>query len=178
MFNSNIWPNTASLWDISFQNLNDNDIDLSSSLRSPISYHWAQITKIESALNDLKMTLNATRPKVPHICWTTIRESQISLCFAPRVITHFPDNWGFWFLHKQWWNWNFRKKNRWKLEIRNFKNSQCTFLRTIGRKIHDKFENFWLRFVQGVAFWNFHSHIRKKERKKERNIYWSTGTSV
>ena len=32
------------------------------------------------------------------------------------------------------------------------------FVRTIGRKIPDKFENFWLRFVGGVAFWNCHSH--------------------
>ena len=28
------------------------------------------------------MTLNATRPKVPHICWSTTREAQISLRFA------------------------------------------------------------------------------------------------
>ncbi len=34
-----------------------------------------------------------------------------------------------------------------------FKNSKCIFGRTIGKKIQDRFENFWLRFV-GVAFWN------------------------
>ncbi len=29
------------------------------------------------------------------------------------MIARFPDNWGFWFLHRvQWWIWNFRKKNQ------------------------------------------------------------------
>ncbi len=37
---------------------------------------------MESALNDLKMTLNATWPKVPHLCWTTTHDAQISFRFA------------------------------------------------------------------------------------------------
>ncbi len=40
----------------------------------------------------------------------------------------------------------------------NFKSPKRRFVRTIGRKIQDKFQNFWLRFVGGVVFWNFHSH--------------------
>ena len=36
MFNSNIWPNSAPLLDISFQNLVDLDINLSRSLRSNV----------------------------------------------------------------------------------------------------------------------------------------------
>ncbi len=48
---------------------------------------WPKIWKIESesALSDLKMTLNPTRPKVPHICSTT-RKSHISLSFALRSL--------------------------------------------------------------------------------------------
>ncbi len=47
---------------------------------------WPKLRNIESAPNDLKMTLNATRPKIPHIYWTTTRESQISLRFALRSL--------------------------------------------------------------------------------------------
>ncbi len=121
------------------------------------------------------------------------------------TIARFPDNWGFWFLHRlQWWIWYFRKrfvKNQ-KLKISkianvvlwgplggnfrtnlktfgcdivgglkfslplgpmlmkmNFKNPKCslTFVRTIRKKIQEKFENLRLPFV-GVAFWNFVSH--------------------
>ncbi len=36
MFNGNIWPNSAPLQDISFQNLSDLDIDLSRSLKSNV----------------------------------------------------------------------------------------------------------------------------------------------
>ncbi len=39
-----------------------------------------------SAPNDLKMTLNAKRTKVPLICWTTTHESQILLTFALRLL--------------------------------------------------------------------------------------------
>ncbi len=31
-------------------------------------------------------------------------------------------------------------------------------MRTIEKKFQEKFENFWLRFVGEVAFWNFRSH--------------------
>ena len=37
------------------------------------------------------------------------------------------------------------------------KNLQRTFVMTIRRKIQNKFEHFWLRFVGGVAFGNIHS---------------------
>ncbi len=60
------------------------------------------------------------------------------------TIAHFLDSWGFLILHRlQWWIWKFRT-NR--------------FVSTIGREIQDKFENFWLPFVVGVAVWKFHSH--------------------
>ncbi len=39
-----------------------------------------------------------------------------------------------------------------ELETKNFKNLQCSFVRTIGKKIQDRFGNLWLRFVGGVAF--------------------------
>ncbi len=42
--------------------------------------------KLTSAPNYTKVTLNATRPKVPHICWTTVRESQRSRVFALRSL--------------------------------------------------------------------------------------------
>ena len=42
--------------------------------------------KIASAPNDLKMILNAKKPKVPYICWSTPHESQISLRFAVRSL--------------------------------------------------------------------------------------------
>ncbi len=45
-----------------------------------------KLWKVESAPNDLKMTLNATRSKVPRIFWTTTHESQISLRFALRSL--------------------------------------------------------------------------------------------
>ena len=35
--------------------------------------------KIASAMNDLKMLLNATRPNIPHICIITAGESKISM---------------------------------------------------------------------------------------------------
>ena len=44
--------------------------------------------KIARAPNDLKMTLNARRPKIPHIhvCWATTQESQFTLHFALRSL--------------------------------------------------------------------------------------------
>ncbi len=76
--------------------MNDIDIDLLLGLNYEKSIfkctEWPQILlsliirsklpKIKSAPNDLKMTLDATRPKVSHICWNTTRKSQISLRFA------------------------------------------------------------------------------------------------
>ncbi len=73
------------------------------------------------------------------------------------TVAHFPDNWGFWFLHRvKWWILNWKKiiNNR-KLKILKIPRS---FVRTIGKKIQEKFERFRLRFVGGVAFWNFGSH--------------------
>ena len=150
---------SAALRDISLCNLCDLDIDLS---RSPKIKCFLlsliispKLWKIESAPNDLKMTLNATRSKGPYICWTTSPKFH-SVLFYDRLFT---DNWGFWFLHRiQWWIWNFRKKiikNR-KLKISKIPN--VIFMRTIGRKIEDKFEHFRLWFVGRVVFWHFHSH--------------------
>ncbi len=50
-----------------------------------------------SALNDPKMTLNTTRSKVPHICFTSVNESHISLGFALQPVvfwdtSHFETN--------------------------------------------------------------------------------------
>ncbi len=39
-----------------------------------------------------------------------------------------------------------------------FQKSQSNFVKTIGRKFQDKFENFWLWFLGEVVFWNFRSH--------------------
>ncbi len=72
------------------------------------------------------------------------------------TITRFPDNWGFWFLHRlQWWIWNFRTKivkDR-KLEISKIPRN---FVRTIGRKNSGQVWKFLA--VIWVAFWNFHCH--------------------
>ena len=43
-----------------------------------------------------------------------------------------------------------------KLKISKIPNAG-SFMGTIGRKIQDKFQNFWQQFVGGVAFWNFNS---------------------
>ncbi len=58
-----------------------------------------------------------------------------------------------------------KKKNHknWK----NFKNPQHDIVRTIGRKFPGKFQNFWLSFVGGVVFSNFHSHWVHYENKKK-----------
>ncbi len=64
------------------------------------------------------------------------------LNFTPfhMTIARFPDNWGFRFPHMlQRAMWNFRKQNRLKLE--NIKNPKHHFVRTIRRKIQDKFES-------------------------------------
>ncbi len=74
------------------------------------------------------------------------------------TITRFPDNWAFWFLHRlQWWIW--KSKNSLKIGNSKFKNLKSIFVRTIRRNIQDKFENNWPRFVGGIAFWKFHSHV-------------------
>ena len=56
-------------------------------LFSPFRYttnHFRDIGHLETtALNDLQTTLNPTRSNVPHICITTVPDSQISLHFAP-----------------------------------------------------------------------------------------------
>ena len=45
-----------------------------------------------------------------------------------------------------------KKKERKKLKIRNskFQNTHCNLVRTIGKEIQDKFEQFRLRFVGGI----------------------------
>ncbi len=113
--------------------------------------------KNASAPNDPKMTLNAIRPKVPYMCWTTTYESQTFSPFCS-TIAPFLDNWGFWYSHRlQWWIWNFRNKivkNR-KVKISKIPSALCE---NHWEEIQDKFENYWLWFVGGIAFWNFHSH--------------------
>ena len=125
-----------------------------------------KLRKIESAPNDLKMTLNSTRPKVPHISWITTRQSHISLRFALRslvikIIEVFDFSIGY-----NGYIWIFRKKivkNR-KLKISKIPN--VVLWEPLGR-IQDKFENLWLRFVGGVAFWNFNfpigSHVNENK---------------
>ncbi len=53
------------------------------------------------------------------------------------------------------------KKNYEYFNFQNFKNPKRSFVRTIEKKIQEKFETFRLRFV-GVAFWNFLSHVNEK----------------
>ncbi len=101
---------------------------------SPISYHQAQITKNRKCTEyDLKMTLNATRLKVPYICWTTNHESQISLRFTLRSLI-FQLIEVFYFSIGYNVNLKFSKKknvkNR-KLKISKIPN---VFLRTIEKK--------------------------------------------
>ncbi len=52
------------------------------SFHSMTSCFWATGHVEKTAPNDPKITLNATRPNIPHICVTRIPDSQISLCFA------------------------------------------------------------------------------------------------
>ncbi len=54
-------------------------------------------------------------------------------------------------------------------------------MRTIGKKIQEKFERFRLWLVRGVAFWNFGSHILtkiKNIRKKSILQKWQKRPSV
>ncbi len=39
-----------------------------------------------------------------------------------------------------------------KFSFQHFKNPQRNFVRTVEKKFQEKFENFWLSFVRGVAF--------------------------
>ncbi len=100
------------------------------------------LAKIASAPDYPKMTLDAIRPKVPPICWTTDGESCILLRFALRSLV-FPDNWVFGFsTYGTMVNLKFSKNNLWKSETPNFKMSQS---RCYGKKILDKFQIVCLR---------------------------------
>ncbi len=102
--------------------------------------------KIVFPENDPKMTLKATRLKVPHICSAA----------TPRVPNFSPltlRSLGFqklMFLVSLMVNLKFSKKNHYKSRNQNFQKSQRRFVRTTEKKIQDKFENFWLRFVGEV----------------------------
>ncbi len=51
------------------------------------------------------------------------------------------------------------KKNIVKnFNFQNFKNPECSFVRTIVKKIQERFESFRLRFVRGAAFRNVRVH--------------------
>ncbi len=104
------------------------------------------------------MTLNAIRPKVPHICWTTVRKSQISHRFALRsLVFHIIYIFGF---HRvQWWIWKFSKNivKTWKL-----KNPQRSFVGTFDKIIQEKFDKYRLQFVKEVAFLGKAFYFRKK----------------
>ncbi len=69
------------------------------------------------------------------------------------MITHFPNNRGYCFPYWVVVNFKFSLKKEKKKEIlRNWKvkiskNSTSSFERTIEKRIQEKFENFWLRFV-------------------------------
>ncbi len=90
------------------------------------------------ALNDPKMTLNATRPKVSHISWTITREYQISLHFALRSLVFQIIEIFVFSIRNEMVDLKFSKKIRYKSETQNFKNPKRSFV-TIGRKIQDKF---------------------------------------
>ncbi len=79
-----------------------------------------KLRKIQSAPNDLKMTLNATRTKVYNICRTTTRESQMPPRFALRWLVFqiidvftspYPTIVSLNFKRKSLkiWNWKFQK---------------------------------------------------------------------
>ncbi len=71
------------------------------------------------------------------------------------TITRFPDNWGFWFLHKLiWWIWNFRKKKSLKIRNSNVKNSKRSFVRPNEKIIQEKFDKYWLQICRRSSiFW-------------------------
>ncbi len=141
MFNSNLSPNSAHVQDIRLRNLSDLEFDLSRSL------------KVKYA-NDPEMTVNAKRPNVPYICWTTTHESQISPCFALRslvlqIIEVFYFSIGYngdlEIFETQWLkigNAKPQKSGTYFCDEHCEENSGCCL-------------NFRLRFVRGVAFWNF-----------------------
>ncbi len=77
-----------------------------------------------------QMTLNATsQAEGTHICWTTVHKPQISLRFALRAfffqiieVLVSPIGYEIGIFEK-------------KSKIQNFKNTQCKFVKIIGRKI-------------------------------------------
>ena len=94
-------------------------------------------------------TLN-TNPKDPN--FTPFRST----------IASFPENWVFLFIHRlQWWIWYFGKKILKNQKPKISKIANLVLWGPFGKKIQEKFriqEDFRLRFVGGVVFWNFRSH--------------------
>ena len=72
------------------------------------------------------------------------------------TIAPFPDKWGFLFLHRLQimvkLTFSKKKKKLLKIGTQNLKNPKRSLVRTIGRDIQDKCENFWLQFVGAVGF--------------------------
>ncbi len=73
------------------------------------------------------------------------------------TIVRFPYNWVFDF--PMAYNGEFEVFNNKSLKVANskFRNPQLSLV-TTGRKKQDKFENFWVQFVGGVAVRKFYSH--------------------
>ena len=98
--------------------------------------------------------------------WPWMQQGQrypLMFYYCPRVpnfipfrstVARFPDNWGVFFCFPIGHSGEFeifekRIVKKWKLK------NLHSYVRTIVRKIEDKFENLWLRFVGGIAFWFF-----------------------
>ena len=118
------------------------------------------------------MKLNATRSNVPDIGWTTTRESQISLSFVPRSLVFQIIEVSCFFMGC---NCEFESFEKILLKITHskFQKSQYNFVRTIGRKIQDKFGNFWLRRVEEVTFWKSHFQKSHKHLCFSGESHWS-----
>ncbi len=114
--------------------------------------------KIASALNDPHMTLNATRPKVPYICWPIAHESQISLCFALlslafQIIEVFDFSIGY---NSEFEIFEKKIVKNQKLKISKIPN--VVLWGPLRGKFRTSLKTCDLRFVAAVAFWHFHSH--------------------
>ncbi len=63
------------------------------------------------------------------------------------TIARFPDNWGFWFLHRlQWWIWNFRKKFVKNQKLKISKIPKLFLWGPLGGKFRTSFKTFGCDF--------------------------------
>ncbi len=106
-----------------------------------------KLRKIETAPNKLKMTLNATRPKISlyYVELLPVNPKFHAFLLYDRS---FPRSSRF-FIFSIGYNGEFgifEKKIVKNRKLKNFNNPQRSIVKTILRKNQDKFENFWLNF--------------------------------